>query len=166
MAGRGEFAAIERIRRMVGVAGGLIGDDAAVLDGGLLLCADAVVEGVHFLPGASHEDVGWKAMVANVSDIAAMGGSPVAAVVTVVAPPSVEVDAVQRGIGLAGAAYACPVVGGDLANGPALVVTVAVLGRAPGGGAVRRSGARPGDAVFVTGPLGGAAAQGWIERPR
>lgn len=130
----------------------------------LLLCADVVVEGVHFEAGTPPADVGWKALTVNISDIAAMGGTPTAAVVTVCAPPGTDLDALHRGIGEAALVYGCPLVGGDLSAGPALIVSVTVLGATAATGPVRRSGARPGDAVWVTGPLGGAAAAGFPPR--
>ena len=164
-----EFAAIDRIRRSLPsppVGETWIGDDAAVVDGGLLLAIDAVVEGVHFSTETPLDDVGWKAMTVNVSDIAAMGGRPGHAVVSVVGPPDVDIDDLYRGIGEASTAYDCPVVGGDLSNGPAVVVTVAVTGRVFDGDPVLRSGATPGDTIYVTGPLGHAAASGYRDRPR
>lgn len=166
--GEGEFAAIARIRSLLPApppGETWIGDDAAVTADGLLLAADAVVEGVHFRPATPLADVGWKAMVANLSDIAAMGGAPGHALVTVVAPPGLDVHALYAGIREAADQFACPVVGGDLSAGPALVVAVAVTGRVLGGGPpVLRRGARPGDTVFLTGPLGGAQSRGWEGR--
>lgn len=138
-----------------------LGDDAAVLDGGLLLATDAVAEAVHFdLRYSSLEDAGWKALAVNCSDLAAMGGRPRAAVAALVVPdgrPGVA-DGLAAGLAAAAEALTCPLVGGDTVVGPALVLTVTVLGDSPGSGAVLRSGARPGDAIFVTGPLGGPRA--------
>ena len=140
-----------------------IGDDAAVLrapSGVLLLAADTMVEGVHAdLSITSVADMGWKALVRNVSDIAAMGGEPLHAVVTVVVPPGRgdDIDRLYDGLADASAEYACPVVGGDLTSGATFVVTVAITGTVDGD-PVLRSGARPGDLIFVTGPLGGAVA--------
>lgn len=138
-----------------------IGDDAAVLDGGLLFATDALVEGVHFdLAWCSGADVGWKALAVNLSDLAAMGGTPRAVVVALVVPrgrPSLA-DEVATGLREAAASFGCPIVGGDTSSGGALVVTVSVLGFAPDSGAVLRSGARSGDAIFVTGELGAAAS--------
>ncbi|HEX2038148.1 MAG TPA: thiamine-phosphate kinase [Acidimicrobiales bacterium] len=156
--GGGEFAAIEQLRRLFPA----IGDDCAVVDDGLLLAADAVVRGVH---GDDVQDLGWKAVVANVSDVAAMGGTPRWLLVTVAGPPTVDVELLHRGVHQAATAFDCEVVGGDLTNAPELVVAVAVVGRCDGV-PVLRSGAGAGDAVFVTGPVGGAAATGWRARPQ
>lgn len=138
-----------------------MGDDTAVLDGGLLFATDVVAEDIHFdLRWSSPADAGWKSLAVNCSDIAAMGGTPRAAVAAVVVPvgrPGVA-DAVGQGLREAAAALGCPLVGGDTAVGPLLVISVAVIGDAPAGGAILRSGARPGDAVFVTGTLGGSRA--------
>jgi thiamine-monophosphate kinase len=145
-----------------------LGDDAAVLAGGLLFATDAMVESVHFdLRFSTLFDAGWKALAVNCSDLAAMGGAPRAAVVAVVLPrgrPGVA-DAVAAGLLAAAESFGCPLVGGDTTVGDHLVLSVAVLGDAPPTGAVLRSGARPGDAVFVTGPLGGPrAALGRLRR--
>jgi thiamine-monophosphate kinase len=161
----GEFEAIERFRKLLpGPPAGetWIGDDAALIvapQGGLLLAADMVVAGVHVdLSVVGLEDVGWKAMAVNVSDIAAMGGEPTHALVSVAAPHETELHAVFRGIADAVEAYGCPVVGGDLSSGPQLVVSVTIVGDAGNRPPVLRSGALPGDTIFVTGPLGGSAA--------
>ena len=163
--GGGELGAIRRLRAQFPA----IGDDAAVVPappGTMLLAADAVVEGVHAdLARVGLDDLGWKAVVANVSDMAAMGGRPLHLLVTVAGPPSTDLDLLYRGIGAAAREYDCEVVGGDLSNAPALVVSVAVVGTCDGE-PVLRSGAGVGDSVFVTGPLGGAAASGWTARPR
>jgi thiamine-monophosphate kinase len=156
--GGGEFAAIDRLRRLFPS----IGDDCAVVEGGLLLGADAVVQGVH---GHDVDDLGWKAVVANVSDVAAMGGRPVWLLVSVAGPPTTDLDLLYRGVQQAAAEYGCEVVGGDLVNAPSLVISVAVVGRCDGS-PVQRAGAEVGDFVFVTGPLGEAAATGWARRPR
>jgi len=162
---RGEFAALARIAALLPyrAAGGQvwIGDDAALLAplARPLLAIDTVVEGVHAdLTRSSVADFGWRAVVVNVSDIAAMAGSPIACVVAVSGPPTTDLDELYEGIAEASAEYQVPVVGGDLTNGPFLVVSVAIVGEARQGGPVLRSGARADDEVWVTGPLGAAAA--------
>lgn len=161
----GEFGVIDRLRRLLpGPPAGetWIGDDAAIVvppRGGLLLTADAVVEGVHVdLSLQGLDDVGWKAMSVAVSDVAAMGCLPLYALVTVCGPPSLDVDLLYVGIAAAVEAYECPVVGGDLVTGAQLSVSVAVAGETGHRAPVLRGGAVPGDRVFVTGRLGGSAA--------
>lgn len=137
-----------------------MGDDAAVLADGLLMATDLLAQGVHFdLAWCSGEDVGWKALAVNCSDVAAMGGVPTAAVVALAVPgvPGLA-ESVMEGLAEAAVAFGCPLVGGDTSAAPLLVVSVAVVGRAAPAGAVRRCGARPGDQVFVTGALGAAAS--------
>lgn len=154
-----EFTLIERLRARLPA----IGDDSAVVEGPggglLLLCADAAVAGVHADLGlVGVDDMGWKAMAATLSDIAAMGGRPAHALVTVAGPlGEVDVDLLFDGLLAAGAAYGCEIVGGDLTAAPTLIVSVAVTGTVDGE-PVRRSGARAGDTLMVTGPLGAAAA--------
>ena len=163
----GEFRLIERLARRYPA----IGDDAAVLAapaGVLLLATDAVVAGVHAdLDAVGLDDLGWRAVVANVSDIAAMGGRPLHLLVSVAAPDDTDMDRLFEGIDAAARAYGCEVVGGDLSAAPTVVVAVSVTGTvADGGAAVLRSGARSGDDIYVTGPLGGSAASRWRVRPR
>jgi len=162
----GEFAAIERLRRRLpGPRAGevWIGDDAAVLgprQGRLLLTTDLSVAGVHAdLELIGLDDLGWRALAAAVSDVAAMGGRPDGAVVAVAGPPETDLDLLYEGIAASSEAHRCPVVGGDLSNSRGLVLAVAVMGHVEGGPEpVLRSGARPGDHLLVTGPLGAAAA--------
>jgi thiamine-monophosphate kinase len=162
----GEFAAIERLRRRLpGPPPGevWIGDDAAVLgprEGRLILSTDLSVAGVHAdLELIGLDDLGWRALAAAVSDLAAMGARPDGAVVAVAGPPTTDLDLLYDGIAASSEAHGCPVVGGDLSNANELVVAVAVAGHLEGDpGPVLRSGARPGDQLFVTGALGGAAA--------
>lgn len=159
-----EFEFIERLRgRLPTTPEGQvwIGDDAAVIADGRLFATDVLVEGVHFdLDWCASSDVGWKALAVNVSDIAAMGGRPTAAVVSVVIPPgrASVADQIADGLLQASEAMDCPLVGGDTSSGPALMLSVAILGDAPETGSVLRSGAQVGDSVFVTGTLGSAAS--------
>lgn len=164
---RGEFASISAIQALLPVPNKSvdiwIGDDAASVDlpeglGHLLLAADTVVAGVHAdLRLTGLDDLGWKALAASLSDIAAMGGEPGHALVTVAAPPETDLALLYGGIAAASREYGCPVVGGDLTNARDIVVTVAVTGYS-WGPPVARGGARPGDEIWVTGPLGAAAA--------
>jgi thiamine-monophosphate kinase len=159
-----EFAFLERLCQVLpelpaGQVG--VGDDTAVLDGGLLFATDALTEGIHFdLGWSTPADVGWKALAVNLSDVAAMGGTPRAAVcaVVLVAGRKGEADELLSGLLAAATEFGCPLVGGDTSVGAALTITVSVVGDAPAGGAVLRRGARPGDSVFVTGSLGGGRA--------
>lgn len=164
----GEFDAIERIRRLLPdppPGETWSGDDAAVVQDGLLLAIDTVAEGTHFTAETPLDDVGWKAVVANVSDIAAMGGRPAYLLAAVAGPPGTDLDALAKGMADAAAAHGCFLVGGDLANAATVVVTVAITGTVDGDPVLRR-GARPGDDLYVTGPLGHAAASQWTERPQ
>jgi thiamine-monophosphate kinase len=134
------------------------GDDAAVVRppvGDLLLAIDPMVRGVHFLEPSA--DVGWASIARNVSDIAAMGGRPAQALVSLVLPPGADVGDLLDGL-VEAHEQLCPIVGGDTSSGATLTVTVAVTG-AVDGTPVLRSGARPGDLLFVTGPLGAAPAR-------
>jgi thiamine-monophosphate kinase len=138
---------------------GLIADvahDAALLAGGLVATQDALVEDVHFRLGwLTWRDLGWRAAAVNLSDLAASGAEPHALLVTLAAPRSTlasDVVALYEGIAEAGV----PVVGGDTTSAPVVVISVTALGhspRVPG-----RAGARPGDLLVVTGPLGGSGA--------
>ena len=144
-------------------------DDAAVLElhggGPLVVSVDSVVEGVHVdLSVCSPGDVGWKALMGALSDLAAMGATPLGALVALCVPGGSGGGdvalGVMAGVSEAAAASGCPVVGGDVSEAGELVVTVTVLGtvEAGGGGPVSRAGALPGDVVLVTGPCGGSAA--------
>jgi thiamine-monophosphate kinase len=140
------------------------GDDAAVVEMGShdgILTADMLVEGVHFERHiTSAHDLGYKALAVNVSDVAAMGGSPRFALVSLGLPKDVDASwVVELYAGLRDAAgeYAVSVVGGDTSKADRVVVSVALTGEVARGGAVTRAGARPGNRVVVTGALGAAA---------
>jgi thiamine-monophosphate kinase len=139
-----------------------VGDDAAVLlpfVGEAIVSTDVAVLGVHLdadlFPLA---DLGYKAVTSALSDLAAMGARPRGLVVAVTAPPGTDLDALHRGIAEAAALTNTPIVGGDLSGGHDVAVAVTVLGECPSRGAVLRSGAREGDELLVTAPLGRAAA--------
>jgi thiamine-monophosphate kinase len=167
----GEPALIEALARRFGgapaeVAVG-IGDDCAAIDLGgadyLLWTIDTLVEGVHFdLSFISLEQLGRKALAVNLSDIAAMGGTPRYALLSLGWPPdrdSSEVLKLGQGLGQAARDYQVAVIGGDtVASPPGVLVSVTVLGKVPRGELLRRAGARVGDRLYVTGPLGESAA--------
>lgn len=143
------------------------GDDCAVLELGspdtqTLFKTDAVVEGVHFTADTEPERVGRKALARCLSDIAAMGGTPTAAVVTLGLPRGFEPErmkAMYRGLNRLAAQHQVAVVGGETTTNPgAWLINVALLGTVPRGCALLRSAAKPGDALFVTGELGGSLA--------
>jgi thiamine-monophosphate kinase len=144
------------------------GDDCAVLGRPRdarwqLLKTDAVLEGVHFLPGEDMARVGWKALCRTISDIAAMGGVPEHALITVALPSQWEVsqlDALYRGLGKAALQFGVSIVGGETSRSPGgLFVSVALTGWVERERCVLRSGGKAGDAVFVTGRLGGSLAR-------
>lgn len=164
MSHEGEFAFLDRLtRRLPAPPRGQtwIGDDSAVLADGRLIATDLLVEGVHFRSAwARPVDIGFKALAVNLSDIAAMGGVPESAVVAVALPPNRPglADALLAGLAECAGRFACPLVGGDTSSGPELFIAVTVTGTTRPPAPVLRSGARAGETVFVTGPLGGAAA--------
>ncbi len=140
-----------------------VGDDCAIVrleDGERLVTSiDTLVEGVHFFPDTFPEDVGYRAVAVALSDLAAMGARPLGMTLALTLP---EVDdlwlhAFSQGVGQASAQYGLPLVGGDTTAGP-LTLSVSVFGAVPAGQALLRSGARTGDQVCVSGPLGDAAA--------
>jgi thiamine-monophosphate kinase len=140
-----------------------IGDDAALLrvpvDRELVLTTDALVEGAHFMPGASARSLGHRALAVNLSDIAAMGAAPSWMLLSLVMPEVTDGWLAPFCAGLAALAkdHDVALVGGNLARGP-LSITVELAGLVPCGRALRRSGAHPGDALYVSGTLGDAAA--------
>lgn len=141
------------------------GDDCAVIEGGLLFKTDCLVEGVHFEKGADPELVGRKAMNRNLSDIAAMGGIPEYAVVTVASHPQrdiAEVEAWYSGMAVAGETFGCAIVGGEttMLPGEGAIISVAMTGRVDPNRFVTRSGAKIGDVIVVTGRLGGSFSSG------
>jgi thiamine-monophosphate kinase len=164
----GEFEIIARFTRALPLAGrGILvgpGDDAAVLrpvpGEDLVATVDAVVSGVHFDRRFAPADVGWKALAVNLSDLAAMGARPVAALVALALPrgtAAAELRGLARGLGACARAYGIPVIGGNVTRAGAISVTITALGAVPEGRAVLRSGARAGDLVVVTGTVGDAA---------
>jgi thiamine-monophosphate kinase len=120
-----------------------------------------LVEGVHFRRATtSPQDLGYKAVAVNASDVAAMGGRPLAFTVYLAAPGELDVvwlEALYDGLEQGACACACPLAGGDTSSAPQVFLSVAMLGTAPPPGPILRSGARPGDDLFVTGSPGESA---------
>lgn len=167
----GEFGLIDLLnRRMIfspqGVIAG-IGDDAAVLKSSVgqwqLFATDMLIEGVHFrLDWSGYYAVGYKALAVNISDIAAMGGQPTHAVISIGIPEGTQVEDITelyRGLKAIAEKYQVNLVGGDTVKSPErLVINIALLGEVAEGKAIYRSGAKPGDIIYTTGHLGTSAA--------
>lgn len=166
----GEVALLERLCRRLPLRGDVIvgaGDDCAVVRGAhsdrhdYLLKSDSCIEGVHFAPQINGELIGNKALGRVLSDIAAMGGEPLWILVNLVAPPNTplkRIDDVYAGMNRLVARFGAAIVGGDVSAGRGLQLHVFGVGRIEKGRAVLRSGARAGEAIFVTGRLGGSLA--------
>jgi thiamine-monophosphate kinase len=162
----GEFGLIERIRRMAASGRGVrigIGDDCAWVKhaaGSSLITADLLIEGVHFdLKWTSLFALGYKSLAVNLSDIAAMGGVPAYAMLSLGIPAkftSQQVDEFYRGFNSLARKCQLALIGGDTNISPTLIISVCLIG-APPARPVRRSGAKAGDDIYVTGTLGDSA---------
>jgi thiamine-monophosphate kinase len=162
----GEFGLIDRIRRRTPVGRGVqigIGDDAAWVENlsdSSLVTADLLIEGIHFnLRWTSLFDLGYKALAVNLSDIAAMGGIPAYVVLSLGIPPnfdSEQIEAFYRGFNALAMKSGIALVGGDTNVAKALIVSVCVIGHAPYR-PIRRSGAKVGDDIYITGTVGDSA---------
>lgn len=166
----GEFGLIEEIRKLVFTDSKTvllgIGDDAAVLKPSgkkrLLFTTDMLIEDEHFrLKEATPFEIGWKALAVNLSDIAAMAGAPTHAVISMGLPKKLRFGFVRelyRGMETLARRFKVNLVGGDTNRSEKLVLSVALLGEADAKDYVTRSGAEPGDVIFVSGFLGGSYA--------
>jgi thiamine-monophosphate kinase len=148
------------------------GDDCAVLDFGLpekliLFKTDAVVEGFHFTRETPPEKIGRKALARCLSDIAAMAGTPVAALVTIALPEKFDAEFVAKiydGLNSLAEKSGVAIVGGETTTNPGrILISIALLGTVARGKQILRSGAKVGDAIFVTGELGGSLAEKHLE---
>src|ERR1051325_8022337 len=170
-----EFELIQRLTRALPMNESVVvgaGDDCAVLEVGakdrlLLFKTDAVVEGVHFASNAPPEKIGHKALARCLSDIAAMAGTPTAALVTIGLPKNFQPEFVEKlyaGINALAKQHGVALVGGETTTNPERVlISVALVASVPRGRVLLRSGAKVGDAIFVTGELGGSLAGKHLE---
>jgi thiamine-monophosphate kinase len=161
-----EFALIDRyFRRPTRNQGHTvlgIGDDGAIVQATagceLVVSTDMLVAGTHFLPDTDPEDLGWKTLAVNVSDMAAMGAQPRWALLAAALPAATEswIEQFARGFFACADSFGIDVIGGDTTRGPRNFC-VTILGEVPAGGSLLRSGARPGDEIWVSGAPGRAA---------
>lgn len=162
----GERQILRHIRAWLGNK--FIGDDAAVLPkkrlkGNLLATTDALVEGIHFrTKNLNWSSLGFKAIAVNASDLAAMGGRPLYALISLGLKPTLELKQLKslyQGFQAAGRIFHLEIVGGNLSRSPVNFIDVFLLGEHAGGQILKRSGAEPGDRLFLTGCLGKASAK-------
>ena len=153
-----EDAVIRKLRRNAP----MIGDDCAVVPGGarhdLLFTTDFTIEGVHFTRKSSAEEVGYRATARSLSDIAAMGGAPLYCLVSIALAPWTDepwIDGFYRGVNGLLRQTKTQLAGGDISHANQFVCDVMICGSVAKGQALLRSGARAGDAIYVSGPLGG-----------
>ncbi len=159
----GEHSAITRLTANLKA----VGDDCAVLpldaNYDLVLTTDPLISGIHFTPDTPPEQIGWKAAARVLSDFAAMGADPQYLLINLVAPPDENFQTLEQiydGVSKVRKLFDVDLVGGDLAQGLNLELHVFGVGRVPKGTALLRSAARPGDLIYVTGPLGGSFESG------
>lgn len=168
----GENAVLERLLQQLTTQAPMLtgpGDDCAVVprdnEWDTLLKTDVVIENIHFTPDTAPERIGHKALARAVSDIAAMGGLPEYALITLLMHPSRAVEqaeGIYRGINALAARCGLSVAGGETSALPydGIVINVALTGRVEHNKAILRSGGRPGDIICVSGPLGGSFPSG------
>ena len=170
-----EFELIARLTRALPTNQSVVvgaGDDCAVLDIGagdrrLLFKTDAVIEGIHFMRETPPEKIGHKALARCLSDIAAMAGTPTAALITIGLPKNFDPSFVERiyaGLNALAERHGVAVVGGETTTNPErILISIALVGFVPRGRLLLRSGAKVRDAIFVTGELGGSLAGRHLE---
>jgi thiamine-monophosphate kinase len=138
-----------------------IGDDCALIHPSsseeIAITTDMLVEGRHFFAGANPELLGCKALAVNLSDLAAMGATPLGFTLALALPSAdpVWLGAFSKGLFSTARQFSCPLIGGDTTAGP-LTISITAFGTLPKGKAIRRSGAKPGDDIWVSGELGDA----------
>jgi thiamine-monophosphate kinase len=166
-----EFELIAKLTRALPTNKSVVtgaGDDCAVLDFGLpdkmiLFKTDAIVEGIHFTRETPPEKIGRKALARCLSDIAAMAGTPTAVLVTIALPEKFEAGFIAKiydGINALARKYGVAIVGGETTTNPErILISISLIGTVARGKQILRSGAKTGDAIFVTGELGGSLTE-------
>ena len=166
----GEFGLIDALKKYAPLSKSVIkgiGDDAAVLPYSqkeyLLFTTDMLAEGTHFTQAMPPQAIGHKALACNISDIAAMGGVPTFAVISIGVPKKISVSYIKdlyKGMRQTARAFNVSIVGGDTIKTEKIVINIALLGKVEKKFLVTREGAKPGDWIFVTGSLGGSFKSG------
>ena len=166
-----EFELIAKLTRALPTNESVVagaGDDCAVLDLGMadkliLFKTDAVVEGFHFMRETPPEKIGRKALARCLSDIAAMAGTPTAALVTIALPENFDAEFIAKiydGINALAREHGVAIAGGEMTTNPErILISISLVGTVARGKQILRSGAKLGDAIFVTGELGGSLAE-------
>jgi len=167
----GEFGLIQRIKKQVERSSSVIqgiGDDTAVVsissEKYLLMTTDMLLEGVHFSKKMPARAIGHKAMATSISDIAAMGGDPKYAVISLGAPASCSwqfVSGLYHGIKMTAKNFNISIIGGDTVRSNKIIINVTMVGDVKKNKVIYRNGAREGDHIFVTGPLGKSLSSQW-----
>lgn len=162
----GEFNFIHRISKDIKLSNQVIkgiGDDTAVLryskEKFMLFTTDMLVEGKHFYKNTKPAQIGWKSLACSVSDVAAMGGIPKFALISIGLPGSMDfryVDSLYKGIRNAANRFNIDLVGGDTVASKDIIINIALLGEVEKDNLVLRSNAKKNDAIFITGSIGGS----------
>jgi thiamine-monophosphate kinase len=167
-----ELEIIERLRLQTSAKGLVlgIGDDCAIYRSpgaseDLLFTTDQLIEGTHFLPNTPPRRIAWKAIARALSDIAAMGGTPKFCLLSLAAPARFDFDTFYSAVRRVSERYKMTLAGGDLAKSKQVACDVVICGSTPRGSALRRDTAQPGDELYVSRPLGMAAACGYRNLP-
>lgn len=146
------------IRNMIPDSQRYLYDDAAIVEDNLILTTDALVEHTHFtLKSYTPEEIGWKALAVNLSDIAAMGGKPLYALISLSCPKNIKLNWIKEfctGLLKCAKKYKTKIIGGNLSKSKEIVIVITIIGKTISKNIGKRKNAREGDSVFVTGKLG------------
>ena len=150
------------IRKIIPNSKKYLFDDSAIIEKNLIVTTDTLVENTHFVKTYKPEDIGWKAMAVNLSDIAAMGGKPLYALVSLSLPANIKIKWIKnfyKGLVTCAKKYRTQIIGGNLARSREINITITIIGRIVRAGArpAQRSSAKPGDLIFTTGTFGDSA---------